>query len=212
MPRLDLDGSRILSSSVSPPAAVSARDGLSGIALRDSSDGSPYRTLAEILANPEVLKPPETVVPRLAWRGRTTLLAAREKDGKSTLAGAAAAAVTRGAPFLDGTALRGVVVIAGLEEHPSEIATRLVDFEADSSMVHVATHIRFNPVFELEDAVARTRPVLVIVDTLSAIAEGKLEDGSAKAWQPLMSSLTGIARNFGCAVLILHHARKSDGA
>jgi hypothetical protein len=173
---------------------------------------SPYRTLADILTDPGILEPPEVVVPRLAWRGRVTLLAAREKDGKSTLAGAAAAAVTCGATFLNGIALHGVVVIAGLEEHPSEIATRLVRFDADPRLVHIATYTVMNPVSELEMAVERIRPALVVVDTLSAIAEGKLEDGSAKAWQPLMAALTRLARDFDCAVLIIHHARKSDGA
>ena len=176
-----------------------------------STAHSPYRTLAEILVDPKILEPPETVVPRLAWRGRVTLLAAREKDGKSTVAGAAAAAVTRGATFLDGVALWGVVVLAGLEEHTSEIAKRLVVFGADPSMLHIATRIEFSPLPELNEAVERTRPVLVIVDTLSAIAEGKLEDGSAKAWQPLMAALTRLARDFDCAVIIVHHSRKSDG-
>ena len=151
-------------------------------------------------------------MPRLAWRGRSTLLAAREKDGKSTLAGAGAAAVTRGAPFLDGVALCGTVVLAGLEEHPAEIAKRLVDFNAYPGQLYIATHIVGDPVAELEEVVSRIRPALVIVDTLSAIAQGKLDDGSAKAWQPLMTALTRLARNFNCAVLIIHHSRKSDGA
>jgi predicted ATP-dependent serine protease len=176
-----------------------------------SRSDSPYRTLAEILKDPKILEPPEAVVPRLAWHGRVTLLAAREKDGKSTLAGAAAAAVTRGAEFLDGVALHGIVVLAGLEEHIGDIASRFVDFGADSSMVHIATRIESDPVEELSEAVGRIRPALVIVDTLSAIAEGKLDDGSAKAWQPLMAALTKLARDFNCAVIIVHHARKSDG-
>jgi hypothetical protein len=173
---------------------------------------SPYRTLAEILTDPGILAPPEVVVPRLAWRGRVTLLAAREKDGKSTLAGAGAAAVTRGAPFLDGVALQGTVVLAGFEEHPTEIATRLVQFKASPSEISIGTHIVSDPVTELEAAVAQIRPVLVIVDTLSAIAQGKIDDGSAKGWQPLMAALTKLAREFNCAVLIIHHSRKSDGA
>ena len=194
---------------VPTPAVKSSVKNEAGPASRSVS---PYRTLAQILADPKILEPPKEVARRLAWRGRVTLLAAREKDGKSTLAGAAAAAVTRGATFLDGVALRGVVVIAGLEEHPSEIATRLVGFDADPRMVHIATYTVMNPVSELEIAVERIRPALVIVDTLSAIAEGKLEDGSAKAWQPLMAALTRIARDFNCAVIIIHHSRKSDGA
>ena len=108
--------------------------------------------------------------------------------------------------------MRGVVVLAGLEEHPSEIVRRFDVFGADPNMVHIATRIEFSPLQELIEAVERLRPVLVIVDTLSAMAEGKLEDGSAKAWQPLMAALTKIARDFDCAVLIIHHSRKSDGA
>lgn len=181
------------------------------ITSKRRDERSPYRTLAEILEDPKILESPETVVPCLAWRGRVTLLAAREKDGKSTVAGAAAAAVTLGATFLDGVAHRGAVVLAGLEEHPSEIAKRLVVFGADPSMVHIATRIEINPLPELIEAVEQIRPVLVIVDTLSAMAEGKLEDGSAKAWQPLMTALTRLARDSDCAVLIIHHSRKSDG-
>lgn len=173
---------------------------------------SPYRTLAEVLNDPTILDPPAVVVPRLAWRGRVTLLAAREKDGKSTIAGAAAAAVTCGATFLDGVALCGPVVLAGFEEHASDIVTRLVRFGTDPNALHFATQINADPVIELKAAVERIRPVLVIVDTLSAIAQGKLDDGSAKAWQPLMAALTGLARDFDCAVLIIHHSRKSDGA
>jgi len=217
MPRLSVDGASIIPGGsprkaargdVVAPGLISTAPAL----IAPPPNRSPYRTLAEILADPKILEPPEEVVPRLAWRGRVTLLAAREKDGKSTIAGAAAAAVTRGATFLDGVALRGVVVIAGLEEHPGEIASRLVRFDADTTRVHIATWKEVDPVVELKEAVERIRPDLVIVDTLSAIAEGKLDDGSAKAWQPLMSSLTRIARDFDCAVLIIHHSRKADGA
>lgn len=53
-------------------------------------------SLAEVLADPDAGKPPECVAPRIAWGGRVTLLAAREKAGKSTLASAIAAAVSSG--------------------------------------------------------------------------------------------------------------------
>jgi hypothetical protein len=59
------------------------------------------RRLADILASPNALRPPEPVVPRIAWAGRVTLLAAREKLGKTTLAAAAAAAVSTGSPWLN---------------------------------------------------------------------------------------------------------------
>jgi hypothetical protein len=63
-------------------------------------DGPRVWTLAELLADPELLKPPPAIIPNVAFAGRLTLFAAREKAGKSTFIGAAAAAVSRGAPFL----------------------------------------------------------------------------------------------------------------
>ena len=66
----------------------------------DAADAQCW-TLRELLENPVELPP--AVVPRLAWPGRSTLLAAREKEGKSTLMTAAAAAVSRGSSFLGST-------------------------------------------------------------------------------------------------------------
>ena len=43
----------------------------------------------------EGASPPEAVIPHLAWRGRVTLLASREKVGKSTLLSALVARITR---------------------------------------------------------------------------------------------------------------------
>src|SRR6185437_3394504 len=63
--------------------------------------GAAWRMLPEILADPELLKVPPVVMPRLAWRGRVSLLAAREKSGKTTLVGAGAAAHSAGQVFLD---------------------------------------------------------------------------------------------------------------
>lgn len=62
----------------------------------------PHRwfTLEELARRPELLAPPEAVVPRLAWEGRLTLLAAREKTGKSTLVRSAIAAKVTGRDFL----------------------------------------------------------------------------------------------------------------
>ena len=59
-----------------------------------------YYQLRDLLQRPELLHPPPVVVPRLAWEGRITLLAAPEKPGKSTLLGQAVAAVAQGHDFL----------------------------------------------------------------------------------------------------------------
>jgi hypothetical protein len=53
--------------------------------------------LDELWDNDSIMRPPPPIVPRLAWSGRSTLLAAREKSGKSTLTGYIAAQVTTAA-------------------------------------------------------------------------------------------------------------------
>jgi hypothetical protein len=58
------------------------------------------RSMLDYLADPHALEPPEPVVSRFAWSERSTLLACREKGGKSTLAAAVAAAASTGRAFL----------------------------------------------------------------------------------------------------------------
>lgn len=65
-----------------------------------ASDGPKVWALAELLNDPELLRPPPAIIANVAYAGRLTLFAAREKAGKSTFIGAAAAAVSRGGPFL----------------------------------------------------------------------------------------------------------------
>src|ERR1700730_4897145 len=174
-------------------------------------DRSPFRSLAEILENPAALDPPQPVAPRLAWRGRMTLLAAREKAGKSTVASAAAAAVSRGAAFLEGPAIQGDVLYLALEEHESDVARRFCRFDADPSRMFIATQLD-RPAENLERAAGEHRPALIVVDTLAAFVGGDIEDpGNSSAWTPLMARLVRIARDHEVAVLLLHHARKSDG-
>ena len=89
-----------------PDPEVEASPASDAHAMPAGSNGRPaldapfVRTLAQLLEDPDALKPPEAMVPRLGYRGRTTLLFAREKAGKSTLMTAGAAALTGGVDFL----------------------------------------------------------------------------------------------------------------
>jgi hypothetical protein len=175
------------------------------------------RPLTAILADPSALEPPAVVVPRLAWRGRTTLLAAREKAGKSTLATAAAAAVTRGAPWLGDPSPGGTVLWVALEEHVSDVARRWDDWKADAERVYVveSLHGVEDPLAALYAEARAVTPILIVVDTLSALVDAigsRPDPGSSTAWTPIMAALTRLARDTEAAVLVLHHARRSDGA
>lgn len=171
--------------------------------------------LSEILHNESVMRPPPPVVPYLAWTARSTLLAAREKSGKSTLTGFMSACVTHGADFLGEPCEKGKVLIIGLEEYIGDTARRLAQFGADENMVEIVTFFVGNPTdrpAELRAHVEAVGPKLVIVDSLIAYSENMLTDANnATQTQLIVSGLTSIAHDTGAALVIIHHARKSDG-
>jgi hypothetical protein len=169
------------------------------------------RCAADALADPEACRGPRAVVPRLASEGRVTLLAAREKSGKSTLATAAAAAVSCGGEFLDEPCPKGRVLWLLLEEHESDFLERLQKFGARTEDVFYL----YRPPDTLDEIVTianRIQPQFIVVDTLPALAQGHVsEAGSSAQWTPVMSTLARIARVTGAAILLLHHGKKSDG-
>jgi len=182
--------------------------------MTEAESRLPYVWLEELLEDPDILKPPSPIVPRLVWSNRLTLLAAREKTGKSTLSGAAAAAVSSGRNFLGDDVLPGNVLIVALEEHPQEFVARLVRFGADPKRVAIVQATSSNLVSDIRAAAEAVEPKLIVWDTLGAFANlvsGKtLESGDAQAWTRVMMEIVDISREFG-ASLLLHHANKSDG-
>lgn len=173
--------------------------------------GLQLRTLAEILADPDALKAPEPVIPRLAWAGRVSLLAAREKDGKSTIGRAGASEVSRGGEFLGERVKPGTVLWLNLEEHTGDAAAGFHTFGADPDRVILLDRVT-RPLEDLRAAVSEVSPVLVVIDTLAAFTVGLIDDASNDtAWTTIMNRLCLIARDSGAAVLVLAHARKSDG-
>ena len=170
------------------------------------------RSLAQILADPAALAPPEAIVPRIAFRGRTTLLAAREKAGKSTMAQAAAAAKSSGGLFLGERPAPGNVLILSLEEHTSDTARRLVEFGANPERLFLLDAVGGDPLDDLGAVISIVEPELVVIDTLPRFVQDLVQDPSnASQWTPVMSALTQIARDSDAGLLLLHHSRKSDG-
>ena len=177
-----------------------------------TTQATSFRSLADLLSDPAASDPPKAVIPRLTWQGRTTLLAGREKGGKSTMLASAAACVSAGLRFLDGHCLQGPVLWLGLEEHVADIASRFQRFGADPAQVFIAGRLS-RPFEELDAAAQRHRPALIVIDTLAAFVEEMIEDARESAvWTPIMLQFTRLAHSCDAAVALLHHARKSDGA
>jgi len=174
----------------------------------------PFRWLSEILEDPDALKPPEPIVPGLAWNHHLTLLAGREKGGKSTICSAAAAALSRGTPFLGAPTTAANVLIISLEESTSLFSQRLVKFGADPTRIAVIERGSSDLLGDIWKTAEEVRPALIIWDSLGAFANeisGKtLDPGDAQGWTRVMLEVMDVARAFGASLLI-HHAKKSDG-
>lgn len=169
--------------------------------------------LEEILSNPGALEQPDAVAPRLAWFGRVTLLAGREKSGgKSTLLTAAAAAVTqpRRTQFLGEDVIPGEVLwVSSDQEHASDIARRAVRFGAHPAWFHVMWP-GDHPFEELQHVAGWLEPILIVVDSLANFAIDVEDSHSADAWPKVLLPLIELARK-GHAIVVVHHATKSTG-
>jgi hypothetical protein len=174
-----------------------------------------FISLKDLLARPGLLAPPEAVVPRIAYRGRLTILAGPDKSGKSTLMGHAIAAVTRGEHFLGLPCKPGSVMLLGLEEHPDDAARRLKDLKTDAKFVHMVLSPPPDLYALTDEWLSACQAELIVVDSLIEYARVTLgdapADGDNSGWASVMRPLVALARGHNCAIVVLHHVRRADG-
>jgi hypothetical protein len=199
---------------MTPPPGVTVEP----VAVEDEShdtDAPTFALLSALLARPELLAPPECVLPRLAYRARAVLLAAPDKAGKSSLAADGAATLTLGRSWLGEPTTRGRVVWLGLEEALGDAVRRFSALGADPSRVQLVT-MTPPDLLERTSALLDGWPAdLLVVDSLAEYARvtcGQApDDGDAAGWGAVVRPLVALARAHGIAVLLLHHVRRSDG-
>jgi len=170
-----------------------------------------YRLLRDLMSDPALLAPPVAVLSRLAYRGRTTLLSAREKFGKSTMLRGGAAAVSNGTAFLDDSREQGTVLWCG-EENISDMVRAFSDLGANPDAIYILDLRSFgkNRIDEVCAAMAALRPSLVIIDTLISLTAGIVLDSSKDSQiTPIISRIAGLAARLNCACLLSHHSTKS---
>jgi len=174
-----------------------------------------FVSLATLETNPELLAPPSFVVPRFGVKGRASLLAGREKSGKSTLLAQLAADKSLGRRCMGEEVLPGLVLWLGLEEALNDAVRRFRDLEADPEKILLATYTPKDPLGEVR-AIMDSHPVaLLIVDSLYALAMamlGKVPDsGDAATWGSVTRPLVNLSRKYGVGSITSHHAVKSEG-
>jgi hypothetical protein len=169
------------------------------------------RSLEEILAHPEYLQAPEVLVPRLAWKGRVTLAAGREKGGKSTFVAAGCATLTTGGYFLGTFTPCGTVLwLSADNESLYDQVARFRRFGAEPKNLYVVTDWDRTPSGLFRAAEGAN---VVVIDTLASFAELAVADaGSSSAWTPIMMAIKRCANETGAGIVLIHHASKATGA
>ncbi len=144
-------------------------------------------------------------------KGGLSLLVAKPKVGKSTLAQNLALALAKGeASFLGrNITTSGAVVYLAFEEKRGEVKRHFKKMGADENLP-IFVHVGIAPeqaIAELRKAVIDKEALLAIIDPLQRLVRvPDLNDYSSVslALEPLMQ----IARDTGCHILLIHHANK----
>lgn len=175
---------------------------------------------------------PEAV--RWLWRGYIplgglTLLDGRPGQGKSTIALELAARVSTGAAMPDGTpGLVGGVVYLSREDDPATtLRPRAEAAGADLARIAIldgratetaeagqvsrgATEaVTLGDVDILREAVRTVGALLIVIDPVQSYLGHGVDAHRAEEVRPVLDGIAMLAREAGCAVLILRHLRKS---
>jgi hypothetical protein len=145
--------------------------------------------------------------------GGISILSAKPKVGKSTLARCLALAVARGEPFLGSQTTQGAVIYLALEEKRSEVRRHFADLGATGEEpinIHCAAAPK-DAMPELCKLVAELKPALVIIDPLFKFVRVADEKAYAETCQAIEPLLT-LARETGAHVMLVHHSGKAERA
>jgi hypothetical protein len=143
--------------------------------------------------------------------GGISVLSAKPKVGKSTLARCLALAVARGEPFLGCETAKGPVIYLALEEKRSEVRRHFSDLGASGEEpihVHCAAAPK-DAMAELCQVTKELKPVLVIVDPLFKFVRVVDEKAYAEVCRAIEPLLT-LARDTGAHVMLVHHCGKAE--
>lgn len=147
--------------------------------------------------------------------GGLVLLAGKPKEGKTTLSYELAVSVAQGSTFLGRQTRKGAVLILALEEHARDVRMRLHHLGAsslDGVFVHTGPLEPTATVLDDVMSFAKKRGVtLILADTLSAFWKIRDENDAAEMTK-VVKPLLQLARESGACVVLIHHARKSEGS
>jgi RecA/RadA recombinase len=143
--------------------------------------------------------------------GKITVIQGDPGNGKTTLAIAIAALISRRKQMPTGNApaFIGNVIYQSGEDNPRDtIKPRLVACGADCSKISfVEADGCLSPAL-LEEAIAGTNTKLVVLDPLQAFLTEKQDISSTKNMRPMLRDLGNVANRTGAAIIIIGHMNK----
>ena len=171
--------------------------------------GLELTALSELLAEPD--EAVDYLVEERIARGSVVLLAGKPKAGKSTAARGLALEVARGGSWLGFRCLPRPVWYLALEDKRSEVKRHFRTMGATGS-----EPVRFffrqptdRLIGQLHALAEREHPGLIVVDTLQRLIRAQNLNDYAEVTTKLTPILT-LARETGAAMLLVHHAGKSE--
>jgi hypothetical protein len=179
-------------------------------ASAQSPTGTPdlaFTKLGDLLNEPE--ERVDWLVDDLLPESGFSLLVAKPKVGKTTLARFLALCVAQGTPFLGRTVMQGPVIYLALEEKRSEVRRHFRDMGAtgDEDIYVYAAAAPADGFEKVRKATERLKPALVIIDPLFKMTRVKDGNDYAQMTQALEPILV-MARETHAHVLCVHHAGK----
>ncbi len=184
----------------------------SGCRKNASDKGSVLTPFSHIVAKPV----------QWLWRdrialGKLTAIAGRPKIGKGLLTTRVVAQVTRGSVEGDLDAPKGAVILTTEDDEGDTLKPRLMAAGADLDRVFtLSMGSREEPVpFRVpQDADAlrwslqETEAALVVIDPLIEFIDGKVDSHKSHPVRQAVASLNAIAKDTGCAVVVIFHLNK----
>jgi len=145
--------------------------------------------------------------------GKITVIQGDPGNGKTTLALAIAALISRREkmPTGDAPTFIGNVIYQSGEDNPQDtLKPRLAACGADCSKIAcIEADGSLSPKM-LEDAIVETNTKFVVLDPLQAFLTGKQDISSAKDMRPFLNELREVAARTGAAIVIVGHMNKGE--
>lgn len=178
-------------------------------AVAATTEPAVVRSMADYLRDPDALKPPPAVIPRLAWSSRIVGLNASAGTGKSTIYKAGCAAVTRGRDFLGAPTVEGTALWARCEESEYDLYGNLALFDPDPERFF-AFRPGVEPVRQIVDEVRARRPTVTVIDSIHQLllmaGVGDFNDGAEVG--AVFERLEDVTRETGTAMVWIGKANR----